>query len=452
MKKNEEITLTIQSIVSDGNGIGRHEGMAVFVPYTAPGDICKVKIVKVLKQYAFGILTELLTPGPDRIKSDCVAFGRCGGCSLRHISYEAELKSKQDFVQDAFRRLGGFEIAVEKCVPSPEAEHYRNKAQYPFVQLADGSVSCGFYGARSHRVVVCDNCLLQPVLLNQIAKEICAFLTDEAVSVYDEETRKGVLRHLYLRQGAHSGEIMVCIVVNANGLSCEKALAEFLQENFPQIKTLVINSNRENTNVILGRKFRTVFGDGIICDTLCSVPVTLAAPSFYQVNTPGAEQLYQIAGKLADVQKEELLLDLYCGTGTIGLSITKDGARLIGVEIIPEAVESAKANAAALGRNNAQFFCSDAGEAAGKLAAEDVHPDVIVLDPPRAGCDAATLAAVLKMCPSRIVMVSCNPATAARDAKALCAAGYDLVQVCPVDMFPRTKHVENVCLLKHIKE
>ncbi|MCI6640162.1 MAG: 23S rRNA (uracil(1939)-C(5))-methyltransferase RlmD [Pygmaiobacter massiliensis] len=447
MKKNEIVELTIDSICSDGNGIGRVDGMAVFVPFTAPGDRCLVKIVKVLTRYAFGICTQLLVPAKGRVAPDCPAFGRCGGCSLRHLSYEAELCAKQKIVADAFCRLGNLQVQVAPCLPSPNQNRYRNKVQYPFLQLPDGSVGYGFYALRSHRAVPCSDCLLQPKLLNQLAELTCQILTQFGVSVYDEQTHRGVLRHLYLRQGAHSGQIMVCLVINANSLPCEQELVRALTQTFSAVRTILICKNREIGNVILGTQFRTIYGDGIIEDTLCGVPVALAAPSFYQVNTPGAEQLYQVARRLAAPKKDELLLDLYCGTGTIGLSMAADCGRLIGVEVVPEAVESARTNAARMGISHAEFFCADAGQAAAQLARQGLRPNVVVLDPPRKGCDKATLDALVRMSPDRIVMVSCNPATAARDVRTLAENGYLPGQVQPVDMFPRTRHVETVCLM-----
>lgn len=452
MTKNDSIQLEITGLSSDGSGIGRHQGMAVFVPFTAPGDVAEVRIVKVMKSYAFGILTRLIASAPARQEADCEAFGKCGGCALRHIDYAAELKAKRGFVQDAFTKLGGFDLEAVACLPSPEEDRYRNKVQYPLVADDDGTVHYGFFASRSHRVIPCTDCKLQPSELNQIADALCAMFTEYGVTVYDETSCKGVLRHLYLRRGAHSGEVMVCIVINANGLRQETELVSRLTAQFPAIKTILINSNRDNTNVILGRRSRTVFGDGFISDTLCDVPVTLGPASFYQVNTLAAEQLYRTAKSLAALRPGEVLLDLYCGTGTIGLSMVGGIGKLVGVEIVPEAVESARQNAAQMGLENAQFFCEDAGAAAAHLAADGLRPDVIVLDPPRKGCDDATLDAVLRMAPQRIVMVSCNAATAARDCKKLCAEGYTLGEVRPVDLFPRTRHVETVVLMSRVEK
>ena len=447
MTKNEIIELEITALSSDGNGVGRADGMAVFVPFTAPGDRALVKIVKVQKSFAFGILHQLLSPGPGRAEPDCPVFGRCGGCALRHISYPAELAAKTAFVEDAFRRIGGFSFSAAPCLPSPQEERYRNKAQYPLGADAQGRVFAGFFAPRSHRVIPCADCRLQPQALGETAAFLCALFTEYAIPVYNELQRTGLLRHLYLRR-ARDGGILVCIVANGHRLPHEKELVQRLIRRLPEIRTVALNVNTKNTNVILGPQTRVLFGSGVLEDVLCGVPVTLSPASFYQVNTLGAEQLYEEAKQLAAPGPGDLLLDLYCGTGTIGLSMVREVGQLVGVEVVPAAVESAKLAAQKMGADNARFFCADAGEAAARLAAEGLRPTLVVLDPPRRGCDAKTLEAVLAMAPGRIVMVSCNAATAARDAKILAAGGYHLRALRPVDMFPRTKHVECVALLE----
>ena len=446
MIKNEIVELEILDLASDGNGVGRVDGQAVFVPFTLPGDRIRARIAKLQKNFAFGILTELIEPGAGRIKPDCPAFGRCGGCALRQISYEGELAAKTKFVQDAFDRIGGFSVSAAPCLASPSADRYRNKVQYPLAISPDGRVFAGFYAPRSHRVIACSDCLLQPKLLNEIADFLCGLFTEYGISTYDETSGKGLLRHLYLRHAEKSGAVMACIVINGTKLPREKEIARRLQEAFPAVCTLLLNFNTENTNVILGPRQKVLFGNGLLEDTLCGVPVALSPFSFYQVNTAGAEQLYGVAKQFAEPKPEDLLLDLYCGAGTIGLSMSDAVGRLIGVEIVPAAVESAKKAAAQMGVN-ADFFCADAGAAAAKLAAEGLQPSLIVLDPPRKGCDRKTIDAVLQMSPARVVMVSCNAATAARDARLLAQGGYQLRRLQPVDLFPRTRHVETVLLL-----
>ena len=451
LQKNQILTLRIERLSSDGSGVAHSaDGEAVFVPGTAPGDEARVRIVKDCGRYAFGILDELLTPSPDRIPVDCPVAGPCGGCSLRHLDYAAELRAKQESVLDAFRRIGGLEVPVLDILPSPEVDRYRNKVQFPVGVDKNGAPCIGFYAGRTHRIVPCPDCKLQPGVLNEIGNALCAFFAQQGIRPYDEQSGKGLVRHIFLRRGAHSGQIMVCLVCTRAKLPHAEQLCTALREQFPAISTILLNVNAKNTNVILGGENHILYGPGYIEDTLCGVPVRLGPLSFYQVNTLAAERLYGVAAQYAQLTPDDTLLDLYCGMGTIGLSMADQCRELIGVEIVPEAIESAKANAARMGETVAaksRFFCADAGQAATQLAAEGLHPDIVMLDPPRKGCDEATLSAVVRMAPRRVVYVSCNPATAARDAAWLEKNGYHAEKVQPVDLFPRTKHVEAVLLL-----
>lgn len=455
LQKNQILTLHIERLSSDGSGVAHSaDGEAVFVPGTAPGDEARVRIVKDCGRYAFGILDELLTPSPDRIPVDCPVAGPCGGCSLRHLDYAAELRAKQESVLDAFRRIGGLEVPVLDILPSPEVDRYRNKVQFPVGVDKNGAPCIGFYAGRTHRIVPCPDCKLQPGVLNEIGNALCAFFAQQGIRPYDEQSGKGLVRHIFLRRGAHSGQIMVCLVCTRAKLPHAEQLCTALREQFPAISTILLNVNAKNTNVILGGENHILYGPGYIEDTLCGVPVRLGPLSFYQVNTLAAERLYGVAAQYAQLTSDDALLDLYCGMGTIGLSMADQCRELIGVEIVPEAIESAKANAARMGEAVAaksRFFCADAGQAATQLAAEGLHPDIVMLDPPRKGCDEATLSAVVRMAPRRVVYVSCNPATAARDAAWLEKNGYHAEKVQPVDLFPRTKHVETVVLLSHKK-
>ena len=451
LQKNQILTLRIERLSSDGSGVAHSaDGEAVFVPGTAPGDEARVRIVKDCGRYAFGILDELLTPSPDRVSVDCPVAGPCGGCSLRHLDYAAELRAKQESVLDAFRRIGGLEVPVLDILPSPDADRYRNKVQFP-VGIDKNGVPCiGFYAGRTHRIVPCPDCKLQPGVLNEIGNALCAFFAQQGIRPYDEQSGKGLVRHIFLRRGAHSGQIMVCLVCTRTKLPHAEQLCTALRGQFPAISTILLNVNAKNTNVILGSENHILYGPGYIEDTLCGVPVRLGPLSFYQVNTLAAERLYGVAAQYAQLTPDDTLLDLYCGMGTIGLSMAEQCRELIGVEIVPEAIESAKANAARMGEAVAaksRFFCADAGQAATQLAAEGLHPDIVMLDPPRKGCDEATLSAVVRMAPRRVVYVSCNPATAARDAAWLEKNGYHTEKVQPVDLFPRTKHCEAVLLL-----
>ena len=451
LQKNQILTLRIERLSSDGSGVAHSaDGEAVFVPGTAPGDEARVRIVKDCGRYAFGILDELLTPSPDRVPVDCPVAGPCGGCSLRHLDYAAELRAKQESVLDAFRRIGGLEVPVLDILPSPEVDRYRNKVQFPVGVDKNGAPCIGFYAGRTHRIVPCPDCKLQPGLLNEIGNALCAFFAQQGIRPYDEQIGKGLVRHIFLRRGAHSGQIMVCLVCTRAKLPHAEQLCTALREQFPAISTILLNVNAKNTNVILGSENHILYGPGYIEDTLCGVPVRLGPLSFYQVNTLAAERLYGVAAQYAQLTPDDTLLDLYCGMGTIGLSMADQCRELIGVEIVPEAIESAKANAARMGEAVAaksRFFCADAGQAATQLAAEGLHPDIVMLDPPRKGCDEATLSAVVRMAPRRVVYVSCNPATAARDAAWLEKNGYHAEKVQSVDLFPRTKHVEAVLLL-----
>lgn len=449
LKKNQIEEAEITAMSSDGNGIAKIDGMVVFVPYTAVGDKLKIRIVKVQKNYSFGIIEEILEPSPDRVDDHCPVYKKCGGCAFRHISYEAELRHKAEFVQSNLRRLGGLDPVMLPITPSPLVQGYRNKAQYP-IREYDGKIEAGFFAKRSHRVISCASCDLQPAFFEQILEYTEQFLEEYHISAYDEQTGKGKVRHLYIRYGEVSGEVMVCLVVNSERLPHAAEYVEGLLKVCPQVVSVVLNINREQNNVILGQKCITLYGKDTIEDTLCDVRFELSPLSFYQVNRQAAEKLYRLAAEMAQFEGNELLIDLYCGAGTIGLSMTSNVRELIGVEIVPDAVENAKENAKRCGVENARFICADAKEAAAQLAAENLHPDVIVVDPPRKGCDLEVLQAISAMAPKRLVMISCNSASLARDCKELEALGYHLEKAAPVDLFPRTTHVETVVLLSKL--
>ncbi len=451
LAKNDIITLEITALTNEGSGVGHYKedssdgrGMAVFVPMTAVGDVISCRVVKVLRSYAYGRVEGILTASPDRAEDGCSVYAKCGGCCFRHISYEAELRAKQGFVQDAFMRLGGLSPEFLPIQGSESPEGYRNKLQMP-VSKQDGRTVCGFYSERSHRVVPVEKCALQPELFAEITR----FVTEQAdrlrISVYNEEKHEGVLRHIYLRRGHYSGEVCLCLVARRKVPEFER-LAKAAAERFPEITGVVLNINRDRTNVILGEEEQVIFGRAEIKDTMCGVNVEISPKSFYQVNTPAAEALYRQAAEFAQPEGK-LLLDLYCGAGTIGLSMAGKARRLIGAEIVPQAVENARENAERNSVKNAEFICADAGQAAQQLERSGERPDVIILDPPRKGCSEDTLTACAGMQPERIVMISCNAATAARDCKRLAELGYTAAVVRPFDLFPRTSHVECVVLI-----
>lgn len=449
-QKNELVTLDIIDMAHDGNGVGRLDGMAVFVPASAVGDRLCVRIVKVNRTHCYGRIEQILRPSPDRIEPDCPVSRRCGGCVFRHISYEAELRCKQAFVQQNLRRIGKLELAAEPIEPSPVTDGYRNKAQYP-VRMQKGGLCAGFFAPRTHEVIDCHTCKLQPPVFGELLEAVLSYMHTYHVSAYDESLGAGLIRHVYLRRGHRSGQIMVCLVVNGTHLPNENALVDLLLSRCGEIVSILLNVNERNTNVIIGEHSRVLYGKPAISDVLCGVRFELSAQSFYQVNSPGAELLYGVAAEFAALTGTETLLDLYCGAGTIGLSLAPLCRQVIGVEVVPQAVENAVANAARNGIKNARFFCADAGQAAARLAREGVRPDVIVLDPPRKGCAPEVLDAVAAMAPRRVVMVSCDSATMARDCAALAAAGYSPRRCRPVDMFPRTAHVEAVAVLSRLK-
>lgn len=450
LNKNEVITLEITGMTNEGNGVGRYNGMAVFVPLTAVGDVIECKIVKVHKSFCYGIIMRLITPSPNRIEPDCEVFSRCGGCAFRHFSYSEELIIKQGFVEDSFRRIGKLEPEFESIAGGETIDCYRNKAQYPVAEQ-DGKVICGFYSRRSHRVVSCTDCKLQPAIFCDIINEILDYVNNNSITAYDELSHRGLLRHIYIRRGEHSGEIMVCFVVTSiKSGEIFIPLANKLEKKFSDIKSVVLNENSQNTNVILGSRLSTIYGSDTITDIMCGNKIEISPLSFYQVNTIQAERLYKIAEEYAGLKGGELLLDLYCGAGTIGLSMAGKVKKVIGVEIVAPAIENAKRNAERNGIINAEFICGDAEKIAEILYGRGERPDVIIADPARKGCTSATLEYMAKMQPDRIVMISCNHATAARDCAILEKLGYRTVKCRAVDLFPRSTHVESVVLLSKI--
>lgn len=445
-EKNQIFTAEITGLTAEGSGVCRCDGMAVFVPGTAIGDIVEVKIVKVLKSYAFGIVQSIITPSADRIDNDCPVYSKCGGCLLRHISYEAECRTKDGIVRDAFSRIGGLSPAFDSFIGAEDTARYRNKAQYPIASI-DGRAVSGFYAPRSHRLVPVTDCQLQPEIFADILRSVLDYINAKGLSVYSESSGTGIVRHVYIRKGSHSGEIMVCIVVRKDISRQLSSLCRALTEQFPDIKSIVMNINPAKTNVILGEQCVTLWGSDTITDIMCGNTVEISPLSFYQVNTVQAERLYAKAAEYAGVQKDHVIADLYCGAGTIGLSMAAKAGQIIGIEIVPQAVENAKKNASRNNISNAQFYCGDAGEVFMRLRKEGCAPDTIIVDPPRKGCSPDTLSAIAEAAPDRIVMISCNPATAARDAKLLTEMGYSADRVCGVDLFPRTGHTECVVLM-----
>ena len=450
LRKNDVIELEITGFSSEGSGVGHHDGQAVFVQGAATGDTVQCLIIKAKKNYAIGKLQHVLKASSDRIIPDCPAFPRCGGCQYRHISYKAEAAIKTQKVRDAFRRIGHLEIVPEDAVTAESTDRYRNKAQHP-VETVNGRLLTGFYAPFSHRVIDCKDCKLQPAEFSDILKIVAKWSEKYKIPSYDETTHKGLLRHIYIRKAFKTGEIMVCLVINGDKIFKSDELICALTKGNSDIKTVLLNFNTEDTNVIMGKKGKTLYGKGYIEDILCGKRFRISPLSFYQVNHSQAQRLYEKAAEFAIGENTKTLVDLYCGTGTIGLTMADKVESLIGVEIVPEAIEDAKINAKINNVNNARFICGDAAEAAKILKDEGISPDTVILDPPRKGCDEALLHTVCEMNPERIVYVSCDPATLARDLNILENTGYEIIKAIPYDLFPRTVHIECCALLRRAK-
>ncbi len=446
LKKNDRIPLKIESCSSNGSGVGKHGGMAIFVPATAVGDEITAHILKVKKNYAFAKVDEIISPSADRITPDCPVYLKCGGCVFSHMTYDAEKEIKSTHVKECFRRIGGVEPEFEPIIGGESDNRYRNKAQYPVAE-DNGEIKTGFYSPHSHRVIHCPDCLLQPEEFNGILGVFSDYVKENNVSIYDETAHRGLLRHVYIRKGTASGEIMVCAVINGKKLPNEEKLVDALLKKDEKIKSIIINVNTKDTNVILGEKCRTLWGSDYITDILCGLKFRISPLSFYQVNRNQAEKLYAKAAEYAGLTGDETVMDLYCGAGTIGLSMAEKAREIIGVEIVPEAIEDAKINAELNGIKNARFICGDAAQAAEMLKKEGIKPDVIILDPPRKGCSPEMVKSAAEFNPERIVYVSCDPATLARDCGIFKDLGYIAVKATPVDMFPRTGHIETAALL-----
>ena len=450
IKKNDLIRLEITGVTADGSGVAKYEGLAVFVEQSAPGDVIDALVLKVKKTYAFAKVINIISPSSDRVEPDCPSFSKCGGCVYRHIDYEAEKRIKQKRVSDAFERIAGEKVIVNDIIGSEEQRCYRNKIQLPF-GVSDGKVVTGFFSPRSHRLIDSSCCVLHPQIFHELTDVVTDWANEFQIPVYNEIQHSGLLRHLYIRSSSDCGEIMLCLVVN--GSFIPKA-EELWQRLAPVGATgLVMNVNKSKTNVILGEKCVTLAGKGYITDDLLGLKFNISPLAFYQINHSQTEKLYRKAAEYADVDRNTYLLDMYCGVGTIGLTMAARAKKLTGVEIVPQAVDDAEINAEANGINNAEFICADAAQAASILAARGEKPDVIVLDPPRKGCDPSLIDVVCSMDPQRIVYVSCDPATLARDYALFVKKGYvcpiinSRHTITPVDMFPGTKHVETVVRL-----
>ena len=445
LAKNQEHTVTIEGYGEGGMGVARIDGRVVFVHGALRGEKCRVLILKTLKSVAFAKVLEVLEPSSERITPDCPYFPRCGGCTYRHIRYEEELRLKRQRVQDNLSRIGGSDVTVEEILGARDTLRYRNKAQYPVSK--DGAV--GFYRARTHEVIECEHCLLVKPEADAAAEALREYMQSCRIAGYDEKTGRGLVRHLYIRSNA-AGESLVCVLVNGDKLPKEDRLVTLLRDACPKCTGIVLGTNTKKGNVILGDHYRTLWGSDRLEDTLCGKTFRLSVPSFYQVNRVQAERLYAKAIEFAGLTGQETVLDLYCGAGTITLALSDHAKKVLGAEIVPEAIDDARENAARNGVKNAEFFCGDASDVAKKLARENLRPDVITVDPPRKGLAADVVESIAEMQPGRVVYVSCDSATMARDVKRLADLGYTAQRACAVDMFPRADHVETICLLSKL--
>ncbi len=450
MHKNQEFTAVITGCTSEGLGVARFEDRAVFVKGAIPGEECVIRIIKITKTAVYGRLQQVLTTSPHRVSPICPHFGKCGGCDFMHMDYELESELKRQRVCDALIRIGKVEPGDLPMSPAPTTAGYRNKAQFP-VAMCDGKAAAGFFRARTHDLIPVTHCHIQPREAEIAAAAVLQWMDQYHILPYDEETHRGYIRHIFLRKGEVSGQVMVCIIANTEKLPKGKQLVEILQKALPGLTTVVHNVNTRPGNAILGPVYHTLWGDGYIEDTLCGLTFRLSPASFYQVNHHQAQVLYEKAMEFAGLRGTETVLDLYCGTGTITLAMSRNAGNVIGVEVVPQAIEDAKENALRNGIENARFFCADAGQAAKQLASEGIRPDVITVDPPRKGISQDVIDAIAEMAPERVVYVSCDPATLARDVSLMEEQGYQFIKAGAFDLFPRTKHVETVALLSRQK-
>lgn len=452
LKKNDVIELNIDDITNLGFGVGRHEGVVVFVSGLVPGDVARVKVIKEERRYVIARCEALLCPSPRRTDSRC-PISLCHSCAYKNITYSHEREIKREAVRGAFVKAGMPEVEIGDLTPSPLECGYRNKAQYPIARDRSGEYIIGFYAPKSHRVTEARSCPLAPAEFSEILNTLASFFKKHDLSVYDEESGTGLLRHVYLRRAEVTGEILLTLVINGTALPCEDELTALIRVTHPKIVGMLVNINTKDTNIILGDEYRTLFGRDYIVDVLSGVRLKITAPSFYQVNRSAAELLYAKARTLAALSPTDTLLDLFCGAGSIGLSMAADCAELIGIEIVESAVECAKFNANENGVPHAKFYTGDASATEMLLANAErelgraIAPGVIILDPPRGGCDERLISFAASLAPKRIVYISCNPTTLARDCKQFKSLGYECGSVYPFDLFPMTGHVESVVCL-----
>ena len=447
VQKGEVIEINITGLGSSGEGVGKYQGFTVFVPGALPTETIKAKVVLVKKNYASARIEEILVPSAERVEPACPVYKQCGGCQLQHLSYAGQLKMKEQQVRDALTRIGHLDTEVLPVMGCANPWNYRNKMQFPAAMGAEGKIEIGCYATATHSVVDTEGCLIQKEANNQVLVAVRKWMQKFNVTAYDEKTGKGLVRHVMSRVGVHSGEVMAVLITSAYDIPNKKELIDILVQDVPGLVSVIQNINKKPTNIIMGNKTRVIHGKPNIKDSLGALSFNVSAQSFFQVNSEQAEKLYNKALEYAALTGNETVVDVYCGTGTISLYMAKHAKKVYGIEIVAPAIEDAKKNAVANGCSNAEFILGDAAVELPALLESGVSPDVIMLDPPRAGCEEKVLAAICKVKPERIVYVSCNPASLARDMAYLEQNGYKGAIAQPVDMFAFTSHVETVALL-----
>lgn len=450
IQKNQEYIVNIIDNGYEGEGIAKIDNFAIFIPGALKGEKVKILIVKVLTSHAFGKIIEIIEKSKNRQEVDCTTYKRCGGCNLRHIKYEETLKIKQNTVQSLVNKTLKEKIEVEKTVGMNNPFHYRNKAQYPVGLNKQGEPIIGVFANRTHEVIQIEKCLIQNEVSQEIAKYIIEYIKKEKISIYDEKTGKGLIRHIVVKVGMKTGQIMCILVINGDSIPNEQNLVKELLSNFPNIKTIIKNVNKKNTNVILGQENINLYGNGYIEDILGDYIFKISPLSFYQVNPIQAEKLYNLGVEMANITKADTVFDLYCGIGTISLFMAQYAKKVYGIEIVKEAIDMAKENAINNKIDNTEFFAGDVEAVLDELInKKGVTADIVMFDPPRKGLDKNTISNILKIEPKKLVYISCNPATLIRDLTSF-EEKYDIKKIVPVDMFPFTSHVE-VCALIELK-
>ena len=449
--KNSIHTVKIEGYSADGSGVARINGQVVFAKGALMGELCEIKVLKALKNLAYARIEKIIEPSKHRIEPGCDNFGKCGGCTFLHMDYEEELGLKKQRVEDAISRIGGFSLPVSEIHGSERTEAYRNKVIYA-VGMQDGKAVAGFFRERSHDIIPVSRCLIQTPESDAAAAAVCRWITEFGISVYDEATESGLIRHIFVRTAFGTGQLAVCIVASSPKLPHVDALVAEITKSCLSTTSIVLNVNKKVGNTVLGNKFITLWGSDYIEDTLCSLRFKLSPRSFFQINPPQAEKLYMKALDFAQLDPGSTAIDLYCGTGTISLVLARKCGHVIGVETVSEAVADARENAEKNSVSNAEFICADAAAAALELKARGVTPDVVVVDPPRKGLEPELIETISEMSPERVVYVSCDPATLARDLKLFSGNGYAPHRLEAFDMFPRTAHVECVVLLSRVEK